>query len=41
MKLLVKSIEWDNDNEIISYTLSSGKTISVAEYKKMVETGEL
>lgn len=41
MKLIVKSIERDNDNKIISYTLSNGKTISVAEYEKMVETGEL
>ena len=37
MKLTIKSVERDNNNKIISYTLSNGKTISVSEYENMVK----
>lgn len=41
MKLTIKSVEQDNNNKVISYTLSNGKTISVSEYENMVKNREI
>lgn len=41
MKLTIKSVERDNNNKVISYTLSNGKTISVSEYENMVKNREI
>ncbi|MGL5616841.1 MAG: hypothetical protein ACRDD2_11530 [Sarcina sp.] len=41
MKLTIKSVEKDNNNEVISYTLSNGKTISTNQYNQMVKDGEV